>query len=66
MPQQRSVTQDERSGWRAEEAGLVEALGSRDRIAFMRQEYRPYFHRYKCGFEDGQALLRLSTVTSAA
>ena len=58
-----SVTQDERAGWRAEEAGLVDALGSRDRIAFMRKEYRSYFHRYQCGLEEGQALLRLNTST---
>jgi len=61
--QQDLVTQDERAGWRAEEAGLVDALGSRDRIAFMRKEHRSYFHRYECGFEDGQALLRLSPST---
>jgi len=61
--QQDLVTHDERAGWRAEEAGLVDALGSRDRIAFMRKEHRSYFHRYECGFEDGQALLRLSPST---
>jgi hypothetical protein len=64
--QQHSVTQDERAGWRAEEAGLVDALGSRDRITFMRKEERSYFHRYECGLEDGQALLRLSTSTDRA
>ena len=58
-----SVTQEERAGWRAEEAGLVDALGCRDRIAFMRREHRSQFTRYQCGFEDGQALLRLSTST---
>lgn len=63
LQQQHSVTPDERAGWRAEEAGLVDALGSRDRIAFMRKEHGSYFHRYQCGFEDGQALLRMSTVT---
>ena len=57
-----SVTPDERAGWRAEEAGLVDALGCRDRIAFTREEYRSQFTRYQCGLEDGQALLRLSTV----
>ena len=55
-----SVTRDERAGWRAEEAGLVDALGARDRIAFMREEHRSQFARYQCGLEDGQALLRLS------
>ncbi len=58
-----SVTRDERAGWRAEEAGLVDALGCRDRIAFMQGEHRSQFTRYQCGLEDGQALLRLSTST---
>ena len=56
-----SVTQEDRAGWRAEEAGLVDALGCRDRIAFMKEEHRSQFTRYQCGLEDGQALLRLST-----
>lgn len=56
-----SITQDERAGWRAEEAGLVDALGCRDRAVFMRQEHRSHFIRYQCGFEDGRALLRLSS-----
>ena len=59
-----SVTPDERAGWRAEEAGLVDALGCRDRIAFMRGEHRSQFTRYQCGLEDGQALLRLSALPS--
>jgi hypothetical protein len=58
-----SITKDERAGWRAEEAGLVDALGGRDRIAFMREEHRSQFIRYQCGLEDGKALLRLSTLT---
>jgi hypothetical protein len=58
-----SGTRDEHAGWRAEEAGLVDALGCRDRIAFM-QEHQPQFTRYQCGLEDGQAILRLSTSTS--
>jgi hypothetical protein len=58
-----SVTQEERAGWRAEEAGLVDALGCRDRIAFMREEHRSHFPRYQCGFEDGLVLLRLSNST---
>jgi len=57
-----SVTQEERAGWRAEEAGLVDALGNRERTAFMREEYRFQFPRYQCGLEDGKALLRVSTV----
>ena len=62
--QLQSVTPDERAGWRAEEAGLVDALGCRDRIDFMRGEHRSQFTRYQCGLEDGQALLRLSASTS--
>ena len=58
-----SVTRDERAGWRAEEAGLVDALGSRERTTFMREEHRAQFTRYQCGLEDGQSLLRLSTLT---
>jgi hypothetical protein len=58
-----SVTRDERAGWRAEEAGLVDALGSRERTAFMRGEHRSQFTRYQLGLENGQALLRLSTST---
>ena len=63
LQQFRSVTREERAGWRAEEAGLVDALGGRDRIAFMRGEHRSQFTRYQWGLEDGQALLRLSTST---
>ena len=59
-----SITKDERAGWRAEEAGLVDALGCRDRIAFMRKEHRSQFIRYQCGFEDGKALLRFQQVNS--
>ena len=58
-----SITKDERAGWRAEEAGLVDALGCRDRIAFMREEHRSQFIRYQCGLEDGRALLRLNALT---
>jgi len=57
-----SITRDERAGWRAEEAGLVDALGCRDRIAFMRNELRSQFIRYQCGLEDGRALLRISAL----
>ena len=63
LQEQNSLTQDERAGWQAEEAGLVDALGSRDRIAFMRKQHPSFFPRYQIGIKDGQALLRLSTVT---
>ena len=61
-----SVTREERAGWRAEEAGLVDALGCRDRIAFMRKEHKSQFTRYECGLADGQALLRLNTLVAVA
>jgi len=61
LQQLHSITPDERAGWRAEEAGLVDALGCRNRIDFMRKEHRAHFVRYQCGLEDGQAILRLST-----
>jgi hypothetical protein len=54
-----SVTMDERAGWRAEEAGLVDALRRRDRRVLIKEEYGSNFIRYQCGLEDGRALLRL-------
>jgi len=57
-----SITKDERAGWRAEEAGLVDALVCRDRNPYMREEHRSQCIRYQCGLEDGRALLRLSTL----
>jgi hypothetical protein len=65
LQQLHSITQDECAGWRAEEAGLVDALGCRDRVAFMRKEHRSHFIRYQCGLEDGRALLRLSAPMSS-
>ena len=59
-----SVTREERAGWRAEEAGLVDALFGKDRTAFMREEHRSQFRRYRRGLEDGQVLLRLQQDTS--
>lgn len=56
-----SGTREERAGWRAEEAGLVDALRGRDRAAVMRAIHGLQFPRYQCGLEDGQTLLRLST-----
>jgi hypothetical protein len=57
-----AITKDERAGWRAEEAGLVDALVCRDRNPYMREEHRSQCIRYQCGLEDGRALLRLSTL----
>jgi hypothetical protein len=61
-----SVTMDERAGWRAEEAGLMDALDRRDRRVFMKAAYPSQFIRYQCGLEDGRALLRLSRLHSCA
>jgi hypothetical protein len=61
-----SVTVDERAGWQAEEAGLMDALDRRDRRMFMRATYPSQFIRYQCGLEDGRALLRLSRLHSCA
>ena len=54
-----TVTPDEREGWWAEEAGLMDALLGRDRTAFMKAGHRSQFTRYLCGLHDGQTLLRL-------
>ena len=58
-----SVTEDDRAGWRAEEAGLLDALALRDRRAIMREEHQSQFIRYQCGLEDGRALLRINALT---
>jgi len=60
-----TVTQDEREGWWAEEVGLVDALLSRDRTAFMKAAHRSQFVRYQRGLEDGQVVLRLQDSKSA-
>ena len=59
-----SVMREDREGWRAEDAGLVDALFGRDRIAFMRKEHRSQLTRYQRGFEDGHALLHFQQVNS--
>lgn len=55
--QLKTVTRDEREGWWAEEAGLMDALLGRDRTAFMKAGHPSQFTRYLCGLHDGQALL---------
>ena len=52
-----SATPEERESWQAEEAGLVDALFGRDRIAFIRAEHPSHLTRYQRGLEDGHALL---------
>ena len=57
-----SVTREEREGWSAEEAGLVDALFGRDRTTFIRAEHPSQLPRYQRGFEDGQGLLSFQQV----
>ena len=57
--QLKTATQDEREGWWAEGAGLMDALLGRDRTAFMKAEHAAQFRRYLCGFDDGRTLLCL-------
>ena len=53
-----TFTEDDRAGWRAEEAGLRDALAFRDR----REDHPSQFRRYQCGLEDGRALLRIDSL----
>ena|SRR5262245_22648347 len=57
-----AVTEDDRAGWRAEEAGLRDALGLKGRRAIMREEHQAQFRRYQRGLEDGRALLRMDSL----
>ena len=57
-----TATEDDRAGWRAEEAGLRDALGLRDRRTVMREEHQSQFRRYQRGLEDGRALLRIDSL----
>lgn len=57
--QLKTVTRDEREGWWAEEAGLMDALLGRDRTTFMKATHRSQLRRYLCGLHDGQTLLSL-------
>jgi len=59
-----TLTEEERAGWRAEEAGLRDALALRGRRVIMREEHQLQFRRYQCGLEDGQALLRMGSLIS--
>ncbi|MDE3219303.1 MAG: hypothetical protein KGO23_08015 [Nitrospirota bacterium] len=57
--QLKTVTQDEREGWWAEGAGLMDALLGRDRTAFMKAGHPSQFTRYLCGLHDGHTILCL-------
>ena len=60
-----TVTRDERAGWWAEEAGLLDAFLGRDRTTLMNAEHRSQFTRYLCGLHDEQGLLCSKTPESA-
>lgn len=50
---------DEREGWLAEEEGLHDAVLGRERVELIRLCYPSQVERYRLGFHDGQALLRI-------
>jgi hypothetical protein len=55
-------TEPEQEGWRAEEAGLRDALLHRDHANEYRDGPPNVFERYVMGFQDGQALIRAAWV----
>src|SRR5215831_5110282 len=55
-------TQAELDAWRAEEAGLRDALLERDHRHQYRDRPAAVFGRYAMGVEDGKALIRLACV----
>jgi hypothetical protein len=57
-----ACTDPELEGWRAEEAGLLDALLNRDHAKHYRYSPPGVFMRYAMGLEDGQALIRLAWV----
>ena len=50
---------DEKEGWLAEEEGLHDAVMGRERVELIRLYYPSQVERYRLGFHDGQALLRI-------
>lgn len=50
----------EHEGWRAEEEGLRDALLNRDHTSEYRDAPPGVFERYLLGFQDGQALGRIT------
>lgn len=50
---------DEKEGWLAEEEGLHDAVLGRERVDLIRLCYPSQVERYRLGFHDGQALLRI-------
>lgn len=50
---------DEKEGWLAEEEGLHDAVLRRERVELIRLCYPSQVERYRLGFHDGQALLRI-------
>jgi hypothetical protein len=55
----RATERDDKEGWLAEEEGLRDSLLNRDRADLIRLCYPSQVERYRLGFHDGQALLRL-------
>lgn len=54
-----SGQRDEKEGWLAEEEGLHDAVLGRERVELIRLCYPSQVERYRLGFQDGQALLRI-------
>lgn len=55
-------TECEGDGWRAEEAGLRDALLNRDHTDHYRLSLPEIFDRYVLGFQDGTVMLRAAQV----
>jgi hypothetical protein len=55
----RAGTQDQQAGWRAEEAGLLDAFLGINRMEISRSCHPFRLPRYQLGLEDGQTLMRL-------
>lgn len=55
----RTGQRDEKEGWLAEEEGLHDAVLGRERVDLIRLCYPSQVERYRLGFHDGQALLRI-------
>lgn len=58
-------TQDQKEGWRAEEAGLLDALLGINRLEISRSCHPSRIARYQLGLEDGRTLVHLRTEPDA-
>ncbi|OQW59621.1 MAG: hypothetical protein BVN28_10625 [Nitrospira sp. ST-bin4] len=59
LQRKRALTKDEAEKFRAEEAGLLDALHERTRNGLYGQDQRACRERYEIGLHDGQALMNL-------